>query len=111
MEMRRTWLLVALSGFVIPYIARVPGAATAGREWVCEFLLLEVPGHLFVQFLNLLVWALVPVAVVSHKDKDWAFIPSLTMQHARMLKAMPVRQRRVARGFRVPPPGRPSAVA
>lgn len=54
--MLRARVLIAFVGVLLPYLARVPGALSAGSDWLTSYLQSGIWGFLFIGGFNAVAW-------------------------------------------------------
>lgn len=73
--MKRTKILIAISGILLPYLARIPGALIKGPVWITTFMDQGVGGFVFLGALNFIFWGSVLLSVTTYRHPRSAWFP------------------------------------
>jgi hypothetical protein len=73
--MKRTKIIIAVSGILLPYLARVPGALIKGPVWITTFLNQGIGGFVFFGALNAVFWGSILLAVSTYHHPRSAWFP------------------------------------
>lgn len=71
--MKATRIAVAVVGFLLPYLVRIPG----GRDWVGQYLDAGLPGLLYLSVFNFLPWGTILLFTCYYRYPVSVLFPAL----------------------------------